>query len=231
MRIFSLEFIRQNLNVDQVHFVPMKKGYLFKFPKAVGPFIVNTRQDTQEVEKLLNDMCLLQVVEWAYDPHQIISKRRLENGYSAFVHESRPETEKLANGGLQNTRGTEIETHSITEKGFKRVREEIMDLDEEESEAAKRTKLQDAMSSAQPGLVIQLGETEGAPASPSSKEPIHDQVPLIQSMFSQIVEKNQKMKLNMEAQVESRVTPEQTRLLSAMDLEKSQLKIAFYHPT
>lgn len=86
-------------------------------------------------------MCLLQVVEWAYDTHQIISKRRIENGYSVFVHESRPETEKLANGGLQNTHGIEIETPSITEKGVKRSREEVIDLDEEESEPAKMTKL------------------------------------------------------------------------------------------
>jgi len=40
------------------------------------------------------------------------------------------------------------------------------------------------MSSAQPGLVIHLGETKGSPASPSSREPIHDQVALIQSMLS-----------------------------------------------
>lgn len=93
----------------------------------------------------------------------------MENGYSAFVHESIPKTEKLANGGLQNTHGREIETPSITEKGVKRVREEGIDLEEEESKAAKRTKLQDAMSSVQPILVIQLRETEGAPASPSSR--------------------------------------------------------------
>jgi len=37
MRLFGLEFIRQSLNVDQVHFVPMKKGFFFKFPKEVGP--------------------------------------------------------------------------------------------------------------------------------------------------------------------------------------------------
>lgn len=87
------------------------------------------------------------------------------------------------------------------------------------------------MSSAQPGLVIQLGETEGAPASPFSKEPVHDQVPLIQSMFAQIVEINQKVNLNMEAQDESHVSHEKTRLISAMDLEKIQLKINFSHPT
>lgn len=63
------------------------------------------------------------------------------------------------------------------------------------------------MSSTQPGLVIRLGEIEGAPTSPSSREPVHDQVPLIQSMFAQIVERNQKVNLNMEAQAESQVAP------------------------
>lgn len=101
-----------------------------------------------------------------------------------------------------------IETPSITEKGVKRVREEVIYSDDGESEAAKRIKLQDAMSLAQPCLIIQLGETEGAHSSPSSREPIHDQVPLIQSMFSQIVERNQKMNLNMEAQAKFQVTAE-----------------------
>jgi len=76
------------------------------------------------------------VVEWAYDPHQIISKRRLENGYSAFVHESKIETEKLENGGLENSQGIEIETPSITEKWVKRVREEVIDLEDEEYDVA-----------------------------------------------------------------------------------------------
>lgn len=141
MRLFALEFIRQSLKVDQVHFVPMKKCYFFKLRKAMGPFIVNTRQVAQEVERLLNDMCLLQVVEWAYDAHQIISKRRLENGYSTFVHESRLETEKLANGGLQNIQGIELETPRIIENGVKRIREKVIDLDEKEFEVEKRTKL------------------------------------------------------------------------------------------
>ncbi len=35
----------------------------------------------------------------------------------------------------------------------------------------------------------------------------------------------------MEAHAESQGTPEQTRLLSVMDLERRQLKIAFSHPT
>ena len=43
MRLFALDFIRQGLNVDQVHLVPVKKSHMFKIPRTVGPFIVNTR--------------------------------------------------------------------------------------------------------------------------------------------------------------------------------------------
>lgn len=137
----------------------------------------------------------------------------------------------MANGGPQNTKGVEIEAPSISEKGSKRAREEAIDTNEKELETKKRDKLLDAMASTQPILIIQLGETEGAPASPSSSEPVHDQVPLIQRMFTQIAEKNQKIKLNMEAQAEYQIISKQTRLLSSMDLEKGQLKIAFCHPT
>lgn len=87
------------------------------------------------------------------------------------------------------------------------------------------------MTAAQPSIIIQLGETEDASASPSSKEPSHDQVPLIQNMFAQIVERNKNMQVNMEAQAESQIVPKQTRLLSSMELERSQFKIAFSHPT
>ena len=41
MRLFALEFIRQSLNVDHVHFFPMKKGHMYKLPMSVGLFIVN----------------------------------------------------------------------------------------------------------------------------------------------------------------------------------------------
>ena len=53
MRFFALEFIRQSLNVDQVHFLPMKKGLMYKLPMNVGPFVVNTRQAFDEVSKIL----------------------------------------------------------------------------------------------------------------------------------------------------------------------------------
>ena len=50
-------------------------------------------------------------------------------------------------------------------------------------------------------------------------------------MFSQIAERNQKMKASMEAQAEYQITPEKTRWLTAMDLEKDQFKISLSHPS
>lgn len=59
MRMFSLDFIRKSLNVDQIHFVPVKKGHLFKLPRTVGPFTINTRKAIEETHKVLDGLHLL----------------------------------------------------------------------------------------------------------------------------------------------------------------------------
>jgi hypothetical protein len=41
-RIFSLEYVRQRLNLYEIHFVSNKYKASFKLKKAVGAFIVNT---------------------------------------------------------------------------------------------------------------------------------------------------------------------------------------------
>ena len=64
---------------------------MYKLPMVVGPFIVNMRQAFDEVKKMLDDMHMLLGESWAYDPYSVISNRRIENGYFAFIHESRPE--------------------------------------------------------------------------------------------------------------------------------------------
>ena len=88
--------------MDQVHFLPMKKGFMFKLPMSVGPFVVNMRQAFDEVSKMLEETHLILGEKWSYDPHGVISQRRIENGYSAFSHVSRPDQKKLANLGEIN---------------------------------------------------------------------------------------------------------------------------------
>ena len=77
------------INVDQIHFVPARKEHIFILPRTIRYFIVNTRQAVEEVQKMLEEMNLLLGEKWAYDPCHIISKKRMENGYAHFIHESR----------------------------------------------------------------------------------------------------------------------------------------------
>jgi hypothetical protein len=44
LSIFSLEFIRKSLNLDDIHFVSKKNRTNFKLKREVGPFIVNNRK-------------------------------------------------------------------------------------------------------------------------------------------------------------------------------------------
>lgn len=43
IRIFSLEYSRQMLNMDEVHFVSYKKKAQFKLKAHIGPYIMNTK--------------------------------------------------------------------------------------------------------------------------------------------------------------------------------------------
>lgn len=76
-RIFSLEYIRQMLNMDDLHFVSSKKKTQFKLKSHVGPYIVNTRVETKEVDKLLKEMKFKLKFTWYYDPLGIILKMRV----------------------------------------------------------------------------------------------------------------------------------------------------------
>ena len=56
--IFSLEYVRQRLNSDEIHFVPNKYKVTFKLKKEVVPFILNTRSTLQMKKKRLSAMGL-----------------------------------------------------------------------------------------------------------------------------------------------------------------------------
>lgn len=52
MRFFSLEFIMQNMNMDEIHFISKNKKAQFKLKAQSGPFIVNIRTNNKEVENI-----------------------------------------------------------------------------------------------------------------------------------------------------------------------------------
>ena len=56
MRIFSLEYIRQMINSDDIHFVSMKKKQQLRIKGKIGSFIYNSQGAGEEADRLLKEM-------------------------------------------------------------------------------------------------------------------------------------------------------------------------------
>jgi hypothetical protein len=53
VRIFALEFIRKMINLDDIHFVSLKKKQQLRIKGQIGPFICNSRATGEEADKIL----------------------------------------------------------------------------------------------------------------------------------------------------------------------------------
>lgn len=85
------------LNLDDIHFVVAKKKSQFWIKALVCPFICNTRLEREEVDMILKEMKFNLSFTLSYDPWGIISKLRVENKTTPYIHTSRPEIEKYVN--------------------------------------------------------------------------------------------------------------------------------------
>jgi len=56
MRIFSLEYFKQIINSNEVHFLSARKKTQFKMKNQLGPFICNNREAGPEADKILQQM-------------------------------------------------------------------------------------------------------------------------------------------------------------------------------
>ena len=56
MRIFALEYFKQMINSDDVHFLFARKKTHFKMKNQLGPFICNNREARPEADKILQQM-------------------------------------------------------------------------------------------------------------------------------------------------------------------------------
>jgi hypothetical protein len=75
---FAWEFIRQSIDVDDIHFIPRRKRTNFKTKREVVPFIVFNRSNLQVVEVMLQGLGLEQGESWKYDPLGVINAKILE---------------------------------------------------------------------------------------------------------------------------------------------------------
>ena len=71
---------------DELHFVSANKKAQFKIKTQIGPFICNSRAAREEGEKILKEMGFSHSFTWYYDPAGIISRKRVENRSTPYVH-------------------------------------------------------------------------------------------------------------------------------------------------
>jgi hypothetical protein len=97
VRVFALEYIRQIMNSDDIHFVSLKKKQQLRIKGQIGPFICNSRGAGEEADRILKGMNFSTSFIWRYDPHGIISDMRVKNKNTPYTHEPKPDIEKFAN--------------------------------------------------------------------------------------------------------------------------------------
>ena len=132
MRLFALEYFRQMINSDIVHFFYAKKKAQLRIKSQLGPFVCNSRDAGKEVERILEDYLKLQIsFYWVpYDPNSFICDRRMKNKLSPYIHQRIPEIEQYANMD-EWMEGTLIEQDSeqVSVENVMKYLEKILDLD------------------------------------------------------------------------------------------------------
>jgi hypothetical protein len=96
-RIFSLEFIRQRIISETEHFLKAHKASNMKFSFVVGPFVVKRNSCLPQIQSKLNEFGFTKLQGRRYDPHHVISKRRLASRQGPYEHDHVEELDKLAN--------------------------------------------------------------------------------------------------------------------------------------
>lgn len=97
VRIFALEYTREMLNMDELHFVYYKNEAQFNMKAHIGPSIIKTRAEVKEVEAILSQIKFKLSFSWSYDTLGIISKLILEQKSTSYAHTPRPKIEQYSN--------------------------------------------------------------------------------------------------------------------------------------
>ena len=97
IQIFALEYIRQMINSDDIHFVSLKKKQQLRIQGRIGLFICNSRAAGEEAEKILREMKFNTSFIWQYDLSGISAEMRSKNKSAQYAHILKPKIEKYVN--------------------------------------------------------------------------------------------------------------------------------------
>ena len=68
-KIFSLEFLKQKLTVEEEHILNFRKILDMKFPWEEGPYVVKSRAALPIIDNVLKNMGFSLGTAMNYDPH------------------------------------------------------------------------------------------------------------------------------------------------------------------
>jgi hypothetical protein len=95
--IFSLEYIRKMVNLDDIHFVATKKKSQLKIKTQIDPFICNNRSVGEEGDNLLKHMRFTLSSTWTYEPFGVIYELIVKQRRTPYIHTQKQEVEKYMN--------------------------------------------------------------------------------------------------------------------------------------
>lgn len=84
-------------NVNEMHFLSIKKGASFNFAYEISPIIAKNKNVIDILEKEMLSFRFMDDSSWHYDPLGFISVLNKHEGLSTYAHESRSEEEKVMN--------------------------------------------------------------------------------------------------------------------------------------
>jgi len=132
MRPFALEYYRKLINSDLTHFHSTKKKAHLKFKDHLGPFIMNKKEASQDVDLILKEKLKLKRSFWwvPYDPDGFISARRVKYRLTAYKHCKTPHIEQYANQDewVHGKLVEELTQEEVMEQNVKDI-EKTLDLD------------------------------------------------------------------------------------------------------
>ena len=116
-RAFSLEFIKQIIISKTEHFLKLNKSSNLNFSFIIGLFIVKSRSCLSQVQANIKEFGFAQLQGRRYDPHQIISKRRLL-GFTAWKNQ----VKRLESEGPQGVKSSLDEKDKLIQSLKKKVK-------------------------------------------------------------------------------------------------------------
>jgi hypothetical protein len=96
-KVFVLEYLRQRISFDHLHFISKNQKSSFAFPAQVFSFVVKSRSTLDTLNKMISSFGFKLGNIWKYDPYHIVSKECVSLNSFSYIHHVDPKIEMMDN--------------------------------------------------------------------------------------------------------------------------------------